>query len=357
MAELMYGDRVADHYRSFLTTGHTVPFGDVELPPDPSSIFGDPGVGFLYYGIDIGANDDPPSSPGVGGGYSTRETQFGHRMGCLRSYFSLSSLSAAITRCSQDLTAGRVPVISIKVDGLGGTNNGWTNFANGTGDATIISFLNSLAAIGKGPILVCLHHEPNFDGSSSEYLRMCRHMLALMGSSYPRIVFVGGFLADSFFYTNQRSPALAIADWIQPDSCHIPGLDFYHPDDFPGNSSWRNFANSFASTEAQLTSIYGGLDNMPPLALGEWGVHTWSPNTSLTISYMNDIYNWFLTYGYCMAYFDAVGTLWTTLDQQGKINAAASFDGETGPPWIRKDKFAAQLALSSSKFIPLGGLT
>jgi hypothetical protein len=319
------------------------------ITPPPSGIFGDPGIGHVYYGIDIGANDQT-------NGYLTRESQMGHRMGCLRSYFnnSSSSTSSAVSRATADIAAGRVPMMSFKLNG--GPTWSWAQFAAGSGDSWFMGLLNSLNAIGAGPILICLHHEPNGDGTASDYLAMCRHAMALKGSSYPRIQLVGGWLADSYYYTNQRNPALVISEWIQPDSCDLPGLDFYHADDGPGGT-WRNFATSFASTQTQLASIYGGLDNMPPLSIGEWGVHTWLADTTKTTAYMTDFYNWMLQYGHSMAYFDAVGTLWTTLDQQGKVNAAADWDGETGPPWIRYDKFVNQLGLSTSSFIPLGGLT
>jgi len=299
----------------------------------PVGVFGDPGPGAVYFGLNILDID-------------AREAHFGHRMGVCRSYWNNSSGStaAAVAQVSDDLAAGRVAWPSFKLtNSTADPDWTWAQFAAGDGDTWFAALLAALDAIGAGPILLTLHHEPVGDGDAADYLAMYEHAKT-MTDAYPRILLTPVLNASKFYQTAPGGPHIAFADYMSATSADVFGYDIYMIAE-PGGT-FDSWATNSAGLRAQLDAI----DPDKPQAIGEWGLHTWPAAPSFTTTYMQDLYDYALEKCYAIAYFDSTADLNTALDAPGPT------DGETGPPWVRLNKFGSLLADPGSIFIPPGGL-
>ena len=306
------------------------------VPPPPTSrFFGDPGVGNMYLG----------TSSIVSG----REAYMGQRFGSERKYWNNGTAgdgwNASITWIKNSLNAGRVPWGSYKFNS---PSLSWTQVAAGSADAWLVTMLNSIVSQtgGKGPVFMTFHHEPNGDGTASQYLAMERHLQTIT-DDYPSIVHVGGVLSAGY-YQMSGGGGYNVSDWMAPDSCDVFGLDIYNPWSPANGKAWNSVDQAF-----RLGGIAEclALDPSKAIALGELGCRT-RPTSGQSAQWMQDGYDYCRSANVvCMEWFDsgvnsAFGPWLLDTDYQGNIESPAP----------RLIKYKELLLKPTSKLIPLGGL-
>jgi hypothetical protein len=120
--------------------------------------------------------------------------------------------------------AGRYPVLSFKVP-----NDDWRGVANGRYDSALRNLRNALANV-DGQLFVALHHEPAGDGSASDYARMQRRALPILGA--PANV-DAGVIVNGFWWSAKAQGLTdsEIAQWLPGDvraRAEIVAADTYH---------------------------------------------------------------------------------------------------------------------------------
>lgn len=304
----------------------------------PTRVFGDPGAGNMYFGA-------------TADNLASRQTFCGQRLGMVRRYNNSSSTSTtdSITQATSDISTGRVPWISYKLQGLTGqgSTSGWAQFASGAGDTWFNGLLSSLNAIGGGPIIITLHHEPQGDGTATDYLAMYNHAMSLKGSSFPQILLATCSLGNYFDVTTS---GVKFSDWMTSASCDLFGFDSYNHISYnPANGKANlTVAQVLGLQAAQLKAI----DPNKPWVVGEWGNRTNPASPGQASTQMLALYDYARQNG-CM------GMTW--FDSSANVN-----DG--GSPWTlsyagdgtdgseRLGEFKTILLKTTSKLIPTGGL-
>jgi hypothetical protein len=193
--------RASDGYRSFIDN-HLVQ----GVSPPPARVFGDPGAGNLYFGqtnLDgsAGNNLGPSNHPT----HYPRETFYGHRVGVNRDYFNNGSYNACVDAIAADLAKGRVPWKSIA---LSSPNILWSDFATGTGNTAWASFLSDVDAIGKGPVMITIEHEPNpstATGKTAADYKAMYVQAKTFTDLYPQILLTPVLTGGNFEITGPRS--------------------------------------------------------------------------------------------------------------------------------------------------------
>jgi hypothetical protein len=110
------------------------------------------------------------------------ESAAGVTLGFHRTYHGWSDMTSAIvSQCASDKTAGRVPVVSVKLPATGTADQtaSWDNCATGDYDAQITSTVNALVNLNIRVILA-FHHEPEGDGALSTWRAMQAHLVPLV---------------------------------------------------------------------------------------------------------------------------------------------------------------------------------
>ena len=305
-------------------------------------VFGDPGVGNMYFGA---TNIDA----------TNRESDIGQRVGCYRHYWNNGTGGAgwanSVTQILADVAVGRVPWASYKFNSPSYT---WAQVAAGSADSWLVTMCNNIVAGtgGKGPVMLTFHHEPNGDGTASDYLAMERHLQTIT-DDYPSILHVGAVLSAGYYQmttkpANKGGPYHA-ADWMQPDSCDVFGLDIYN--------SWAPSGGTFISVD-QAYRLGGiaqclAIDSSKPIAIGEWGVRTYTATPGRSATWMQDAYDYCRESGVmAMTYFDS-----GVNSPDGPWTLDLSYTGATESPAERLIKFNSISHLSTSKLIPAGGLS
>jgi hypothetical protein len=133
------------------------------------------------------------------------------------------SLSIAQTACN----AGQSPVVSFKTGSYS-----WAQVANGAADSALASLNARLNALGC-PVFAVIHHEPNGDGSSSDYAKMQAHALPILGGTDTDAVTPGVIVNGFWFNSNAQglsdselrawlpSSVLAVAKFIGADTYQL----------------------------------------------------------------------------------------------------------------------------------------
>jgi hypothetical protein len=258
--------RASDGYRSFIDN-HLVQ----GVSPPPARVFGDPGAGNLYFGqtnLDgsAGNNLGPSNHPT----HYPRETFYGHRVGVNRDYFNNGSYSACTDAIAADLAKGRVPWKSIA---LSSPNILWSDFATGTGNTAWASFLADVDAIGKGPVMITIEHEPNpstATGKTAADYKAMYVQAKTFTDLYPQILLTPVLTGGNFEITG--SEKLQFSDWMSPAGADIFGFDSYnHVSYNPANGKKDlSVQQMFGQQAAQCHAM----DPVKPWAVGEWGVRT-----------------------------------------------------------------------------------
>lgn len=347
--EAYYLDSTVPAWVSFLD-GHEV----VGTSPPPPRAFGDPGQGSIYWG-QTNVDGSAPNSPST-----LRETTYGKRVGVSRDYFNNGTYAACLSAIAADLAVGRLPWKSIKLSASPFSSasgpSDWSAFASGTGNAAFAAFLANIDAIGKGPVMITLVHEPNTTTSppadAAAHLAMYTQAKT-MTDAYPQILLTPCMLAG---YDIVNRLGFRFVDWIG-NAWDVAGFDSYNRRSFNldgttspitvGGANGKKFLTVAQMVGLQAAQIRA-IDPVKPWALGEWGVRT-NPNIpGEAATFMQQLFDFARTSGgFALSYFDS-GT---------NVN-----DG--GSPWFlddrdteRLDKFKAILNGAHSAFIPPGGLT
>lgn len=317
-------------------------------PPTGARVFGDPGDGNMY----VGASkvDD-----------NGREAYIGQRFGLSRTYFNNgtvevnngSGYQAAVSQAIADVARGVIPWLSFKLT----TNpnaatktydSTWVEATAGKTDVRVLQILDGITAGtgGKGPVWITWHHEPNADGIASQYLAMNRHMQALM-APYPHIVHVGAVLSAGYYQMN--GGGYNAADWMQPDSCDVFGLDIYNPWNPVNGKTYVSVDQAFRQGGiAECLAI----DPNKPIALGELGVKTHT-TAGRSATWMQDGYD------YCRN-ANVIGIAWfdsSANSPNGGWILDRNYLEALESPAERLIKWKAITLGSTSKRIPVGGLT
>lgn len=296
-------------------------------------MFGDPGLGNMYFG----------TSTLVTG----RETFMGQRMGVHRTFWNNASSGSqgtpnAIAKATSDIAAGRVPWISFK---LNSPSLSWAQFAAGSGDTWFGSLLTSLDAIGGGPILLTLHHEPNGDGSpAADYLAMYRHAKT-MTDAYPQILLTPVLSAG--YWQVVGGGGLICSQWMQADSCDVFGLDIYNQWSPDNGKAFITVDQAFRQGGFDACNA---IDSTKPIAVAEWGVRAEPAHAGRAATWMSDAFEYVRNNnGVAMAFFDS-GI--NSPDGNWTLDTDANGDPETE----RLDEFQTLLTGAHSVLIPTGGI-
>lgn len=175
-------------------------------PPPPGwSANGIPPVGSVLWGT-CGTNRPTTISPTYGEAAIAQSEEkwagvTANKAGIHRMYMD-STLSTATVRSAIDNahSKGRIPWVSFKLSTYGGT--GWTQAIAGQFDSWATSMAASLGQ-ASGPVWVCLHHEPEGDGSIADWQGMNARLLpifkaqpniatSIITMGYPQTVAGGG---------------------------------------------------------------------------------------------------------------------------------------------------------------------
>lgn len=215
-----------------LPAGTSVTVDDVSLrrvtqAPTPSPSSGSPSPGSpsngtacvdrrgipdcgTFLGAAIGSNADP----------APKEASFGSRLGLHRTYFKANQVPGAVRMARSDLAAGRLPWISFKLP------YSWTEMADGKGDAWARDLATQLSQVG-GPVWLALHHEPENDGTMSEWVRMQAHLSPIIRNTAPNVAYTIVLTGwNQVFGTN---PAFSFeATWPGDGLVDIVGIDPYN---------------------------------------------------------------------------------------------------------------------------------
>jgi hypothetical protein len=123
-------------------------------------------------GSAYGSNTDP----------TTWESGMGHPLGVHRTYYGPTGVASAVKTATSDIAHHRIPWISFKLP------YGWTDMANGKGDAWAQDLATRLSKLG-GPVWLAFHHEPEGDGDITEWTRMQAHLAPLVRAAAPNVAY------------------------------------------------------------------------------------------------------------------------------------------------------------------------
>lgn len=111
-----------------------------------------------------------------------------------RLFAELGNDQAKVNLAKQELLAGRLPVLSVKIP-----NNDWAGAAAGKYDALYIDLANRLQALPGKTVLV-VHHEPIGDGSPADFVAMQVHLMPL---ARPLSNVIVGVILNGFMWSAQ----------------------------------------------------------------------------------------------------------------------------------------------------------
>jgi hypothetical protein len=119
-----------------------------------------------YVGAAIQGNGDP----------SALESAVGRPLGLHRTYWNYGNIASSIATATADAKAGRIPWLSYKL------TMGWGAAASGKADAQTRALAAQLATV-PGEVWVAIHHEPEGDGTLSDWVAMQRRLLPLLAAA------------------------------------------------------------------------------------------------------------------------------------------------------------------------------
>ena len=211
---------------------------------------GDVRPGLIRWGAAIDGNADP----------ARHEGPTAVPLGLRRTFFQWSQRETSmVTTAKGDLTARRVPWVSVKTPG-------WSAVASGAHDVEIDAMLRKLDALG-GPVWLTVHHEPeggagiNFPddpGGAAAWRAMQQRFRARMTAVGTKNIAFGSILMSyTWDSTSGRNPA----DWWVADTFDFAGIDHYIQKESTTSVNTPVFKS--------VRSFYG--TRGVPIAIGEWG--------------------------------------------------------------------------------------
>ncbi len=159
-----------------------------EWPTDPTE---PPGgrAGELSNGCAISARGIPANCAALlGSAYggntepSPWEAEMGQQLGVRRTYWGASSVDKSVAVAKADLAKGRLPWVSYKLP------YGWTDMANGRGDAWTRDLATKLSKL-DGPVWLAFHHEPEGDGDITEWTRMQERLAPIVRANAGNVAY------------------------------------------------------------------------------------------------------------------------------------------------------------------------
>ncbi len=276
-------------------SGATSPAGCAQFPGDPCS-------GSLYYGASVEGGDPAPL-----------ESMLHRRLTLFRSYEQATTPASAFAeRASADVGAGRIPLISTKVPGT------WGDVADGKYDEWLIERIKALAAV-DGPVWLAIHHEPQGDGSPSDWVLMQQHAHQLIEKYSSNIALVGILNGSSFQAGNGDPRAYYMPVGTGVD---VMGFDAYNPWSPDNGLPWKSATQTLSPA---LTIQSWGY----PVLVGEYGVRADPDRPERAARWLADAYRFGVAHGLVgMSYFDS---------------SENSSDGSWALDGARLDQFAANL--------------
>lgn len=199
---------------------------------------GDPGTDRLYWGS---------SSSGGLANWFNLDKECGSRLGLCRRYYLAGEVGRFGAESRTLHAAGVLNVASFKVPG-----NNWAAVAAGKQDAWLHAIATA-AAQQPNPVYVCLHHEPNNDGSPTVYRAMYEHAAPILHQA-SNLVLTPIF--NGFQFASDKG-------W-QPwdiDVADVSGIDLY-----------PHLTDSKTTMVARYTRAFDNLHTFgKPILLCEWG--------------------------------------------------------------------------------------
>lgn len=230
----------------------------VPTPPDPEPepwvprFPGDVELGTIRWGCSHQANTIPV----------THEEAAGVPVGNRRTFWRIDQIDKIVSTCLQDITAGRVPWVSVKLNRLAT----WLETANGKIDTQILDLIYKLGAL-PGPVWLTMHHEPEGgngtpypdegQGSEAHWRAMQEHTRALLDrSEVTNIALVPVLMAWTFDARSNRNPLDYWVDGIWD----FVGLDNYVEASAVSvrTIGWNNALGFYEARSM-------------PIGVGEWG--------------------------------------------------------------------------------------
>jgi len=263
----------------------TRPASPTNPPAGPPRDFaGRPRPGELYYGASLPADRS----------LSQWEHLLGAPLALHRSYFTPDpDETAQMSRqCDDDLTAGRLPHVSMKPPGT------WADVASGRFDDWLRGIFGSLAQPGR-PIFFTLHHEPENDAGppgmqAADFVAMQRRVIGLGGDLAPAVTVVPVLQHWTF------DPLHGGADprsWIVEEAA-VLGVDVYNPWSPTNGKLWR----TFGSRVDEVTRWVGDT----PLAIGEYGCRQDPADPGSVAAWLRDAADYARTHDIVsMSYFNS----------------------------------------------------
>jgi|GEM_PF-2649245 len=232
--------------------------GPIQVAP---RFAGDVAPGSVRWGSSIGGNGDPVARHG---------TEIANRMGIRRTFWNVNQRTSMVATAKADLAAGRLPWVSVKLNGS------WKENGDGLHDATMLAILNDLSAL-NGPVWFTAHHEPEGGcrdgcaqngmddiGGPSEWLRMQANTSKLLKQLRAQgkgnnIAFAPILMGWTFQSQSGRTPS----QWFQAGIWDFAGIDAYGE-----GEGTTPFLQTNGMAAARLFYGERGLK----IAVGEWGI-------------------------------------------------------------------------------------
>lgn len=273
----------------------TSPAGCAQFPGDPCS-------GSLYYGASVQGGDPAPL-----------ESMLHQRLTLFRSYEQATTPASAFAeRASTDVVAGRIPLISTKVPGT------WAEVAAGSYDDWLVERIKALATV-DGPVWLVIHHEPQGDGSPSDWVLMQQHAHQLIEQYSSNIALVG--ILNGWDFQDKHGDPEAF-NMPVGTGVDVMGFDAYNPWSPNNGLPWRSAVQTLSPA---LTIQSWGY----PVLVGEYGVRADPDRPERAAHWLADAYRFGVVHGFVgMSYFDS---------------AENSPDGSWVLDGPRLDQFAANL--------------
>lgn len=263
------------------------------------------------------------------------ESRLGRTTGIDRSYTYWDDAQPSGT-VTQDLTLGRVPLLSIEPRTRAGVKVSWSSIASGAVDDAIRRQATALGAL-PGGVILALHHEAEIAvgyGTAADYVAAYRHYVAVFRSVGATNVSFAWVLTPHTF----KTPALAdawypgddVVDWIGADAYNLGSCK-------PGVTGWRSM-QEIAGPFYAWGSAHG-----KPLVLAEYGSAADPNDPGRRAQWLRDTNATFQSWPNlrAVAYFDSIGTCdWRLAPDETATNAfrdlsRTSYANGAPSAWLR----------------------